>query len=125
MSSAVLEHSIRTPAAQRYSSAFLGSTLIDSAPSDAMFCGTRNASLVASMLVSALSTSAPVGIPVQLESHSTFGQVWTVNASTLFALDIQALPLASVSLSAEEHLVLRQAIWDSVEIVAPGRFVEL
>lgn len=30
----------------------------------------------------------------------------------------------SINLSAEEQLILQQSIWDSVEIVAPGRFVE-
>ncbi len=125
MSSAVLEHSTRTPAEQKYLPGFSESTFIDSMSNDAIFSGSRNASLYASLLLSALATSSPSGMPVQLDSLSTFGQVWAVNASTLFALDLYAQPLASVNLSAEEHQVLRQAIWDSVEVVAPGRFVEL
>jgi hypothetical protein len=63
-------------------------------------------------------------MPVQQESHLTFGQVWTANTFMLFALDLQAKHKPSINLSAEEQLILQQSIWDSVEIVAPGRFVE-
>lgn len=125
MSSAVLEQSMRTPAVRQYATAFLDPMPFDLAFGNAELCGPYNGSLVASLLVGALANSTPVGLPVQLASHSTVGQVWAVTASELFAIDLCARPVASVSLSAEEHLVLRQAIWDSVEIVAPGQFLEL
>ncbi len=125
MSNAVIEYSIHTRSVRQYPQAYSDSTSIETKASDAVFFGMRHPSLLASLLVSALGASASVGMPVQQESHSTFGQVWTGNPSTLFALDLQTPLRASVSLSAEEHSVLRQAIWDSVEIVAQGRFVNI
>ena len=125
MNSAVLECSMSTPAVQHYTSALIDSIPTNSSVSNVMFNGARNTRLFASLLVSALGTSTAASMPFQVDSCSTFGQVWPVNASTLYVLDPQPPTDISVDLSAEERMVLRQAIWDSVEVVSQGRLVEL
>lgn len=124
MSSAVLERTARTPAVQEYSLASHDSTLADSVLRD-WFCDARSAKAVVSVLAGALAASASAAVPVQPDAHATFGQVWAINSCTLVAFEHPTAPQPSVELSAEEHQVLRQAIWDSAEFVAKGRLVEL
>lgn len=124
MSSTVLERSIRTPTVQGYSPAFHEPTLADSTVRDWLYdLGT--ARMVASLLAGAMATSASAAMAVQLGAPTTFGQVRAVNASALVESDQATEIRPTIELSIEEHQILRQAIWDSAEIVAKGRLVEL
>lgn len=121
MSSTVLERLVRTPMVQGYSPAFHEPTLADSTVREWLFYDLGSAK----MRAGAMASSASVAMAVQLSAHTTFGQVRAVNASTLVELDKIVGGQPTIELSTEEHQILRQAIWDSAEIVAQGRLVEL
>ncbi|RYG94762.1 MAG: hypothetical protein EON58_15565 [Alphaproteobacteria bacterium] len=124
MSSAVLERSVRTPMIQGYSPAFHEPTLADST-ARAWLYDIGSVKMLASLVAGAMATSASAVMPMQPGAHTTFGQVRAVNASTLVELDQTTAVRPTVDLSIDEHQILRNAIWDSAEIVAKGRFVEL
>lgn len=124
MSSAVLERSVRTPTVQGYSPAFHEPTLADSTVRDWLY-DLGSAKMLASLLAGAMATSASAAMAVQLGAHTTFGQVRAVNASALVELDQMTAVQPTIELSIEEHQILRQAIWDSAEVVAKGRLAEL
>ena len=70
--------------------------------------------------------AAPGSLIAQAISEPTWGQVWPLQESSLFAFGLPVKENSfKIELSAEEHEVFRLSIWDSVEVVAPGRFVEL
>lgn len=122
MNNALLERSVCIPAIPSYMPAYQDS-MIANLPSDEWRCDARTAKMVASLFASVFAASASVAMPA-LGAQTTVGQVWVANSSTLVSFDRQAVLQPSIELSAEEHAVLRQAIWDSAEIVAKGRFVE-
>lgn len=77
-----------------------------------------------------LMLSAVLTTPASLITHPlaepTWGQVWPLQEYSLFAFGLPAKEHSpSIELTAEEHEIFRLAIWDSVEVVALGRFVEL
>jgi hypothetical protein len=122
MGSAVLEETVRTPAVQEYLPVFHEPTLVDSVFRDLKFPDARSITVFALSFFGELAIPASAAVPVQ--AQATFGQVRVDNTSTVVTPDLEAPIRPAIGLSAEEHHILRQAIWDSAEVVAKGRLVE-